>query len=99
MSAPTQDDDNALAVMIAAVAASGTLLGAAGALWLNGMEWLVTHQVLVAAAESPLLAIPHAQGVGLDWPRLLVLAGLALALAAWAASAARRVYKRRQELR
>lgn len=99
MNAPTHNDDDPLVLFGALTVFGGAILGSAGALWLGGVQWLVAHGVLVAAAQAPLLELPYAQGAGLDWARALVLGGVAVALLACAISAARRTLQRRQEIR
>lgn len=60
--------------------------GSGGALWLRGVAWLVEHQVLVAADQGPLLALPGSGGAGLDGPRVLIAAAALLALVAFGIS-------------
>lgn len=42
------------------------------ATWHRALDWLVGHQVLVTAAESPLVRLPAGNGVGLDASRLAI---------------------------
>lgn len=94
---PEQGDDEFVVFIVLPLAAV-TVLGSAGVLWLKGVEWLVAHQVLVAGATDPVLALPWCGGAGLDWPRLSVLAGAVLALLAWGVSSARRAVTARREI-
>ena len=54
------------------------------------MSWLLENQVLVAAGEQPLLALPASGGAGLDVPRLALAAAALLVVVAGAVSAVRR---------
>ncbi|WP_203338607.1 hypothetical protein [Nocardioides limicola] len=48
------------------------------ATWHKALDWLVAHQVLVTAAESPLVTLPAGDGVGLDASRLAIAAAAAV---------------------
>ncbi|MGL5824986.1 MAG: hypothetical protein ACRCYU_09245 [Nocardioides sp.] len=56
--------------MVAAAVAIGSIFTVAT--WHKALNWLVSHQVLVTAAESPLVTLPAGNGVGLDAPRLAI---------------------------
>lgn len=87
--AASAKDDDEVVTFLALVVAGIAVLGSAGALWLTGTNWLVSHQVLVTATAAPALAVPYAAGAGLDWPRLQILVGTVLGIAAFAGSAMR----------
>ena len=77
-SARTSDDDLFMLLLLGvfSLGAAGT---AAAVLWGRVLAWLLAHQVLVAEARHPLVALPYSQGAGLDVPRLaLALAGALL---------------------
>jgi hypothetical protein len=63
-------------VALVAVAAGAPLIA-----WRSAQRWLLEQQVLVAAADGPLITLPGGQA-GLDGPRLLIGGGLLLALLA-----------------
>ena len=48
--------------------------------WHWALDWLVAHQVLVGAADGPLVRLPGGQGVGLDAPRAAITAAVAAGL-------------------
>jgi hypothetical protein len=79
--------DDEFVLFIVGCVAAAALVGSAGLFWLKGVGWLVEHQVLVSAAEHPLVALPNGGGAGLDMSRLAVLSAAVIALIAWAASA------------
>ena len=85
-----------LVLIHVAIAAVAVLLGSAGALWLQGANWLVEHQVLVPHAAAPLLEIPATAGAGLDLPRIAIVTGVLLAAIAAGVSAAHRALNRRR---
>lgn len=58
--------------------------------WHRAMDWLVAHQVLVSAGESPIVVLPAADGVGLDGQRLVVVGAVLVAAIAAVVSAVRR---------
>lgn len=87
-----------LLVIIIAVVACGALLGSVGVLWLKGVTWLVEHHILIAATSHPAVAIPGAEGAGLDGPRIAIAVALLVATLAGSISAGRRrLARRRQE--
>lgn len=90
----TSPDDEFVLFIVACVVLV-TILGSAGVFWATGVGWLVEHQVLVPAAQHPLLGLPGSSGAGLDGPRVAVVAGVVLALVASAVSAVRRAISRR----
>ena len=56
--------------MIAFAMAVGSIFTVAT--WQRALDWLVSHQVLVMAAESPMVKLPSGNGVGLDAPRVAI---------------------------
>ena len=74
-------------IFIAGCVAVVAVLGSAGVFWGAGVTWLVEHQLLLAPGAHPLLALPAADGAGLDGARLAVLAAGLLGLVAWGGSA------------
>jgi hypothetical protein len=59
-----------------ALAGMGVVVGSISIIWLKGVDWMVTHRVLLAGSADPILALPGAGGAGLDWPRVAGLVGL-----------------------
>jgi hypothetical protein len=88
-SASSKDDDE-FVLLIVVVVALTVAVGSIGVFWLKVVRWMLRHQLLVAAADHPVLTVPGSAGAGLDWPRLCVVAGVLLGLLAWAGSAVRR---------
>lgn len=86
--ARSSDDDEFLLIIIGAVALS-VAVGSIGVFWKKSVSWMLQHQVLVAASHHPVLTFPGSSGAGLDVPRICVVAGVLLALLAWAGSALR----------
>ena len=84
---PTSSPVEEFILLILGCAAAAALLGSAGLFWANAVAWLVEHQVLVAAASHPVVAVPGCAGAGLDGPRLAITAATMLALLAWLVSA------------
>lgn len=80
----TSDDDSLVLVLIGA-AALMAVLASAGLLWARASAWLVEHKVVVPSGAHPVVSLPG--GVGLDLPRLLVVAAVLTALAAVGVSA------------
>lgn len=72
-----------------ALAAMGIVVGSISIIWLKGVDWLVTHRVLVAGTADPIIALPGAGGAGLDAPRIAALVGLIGITAAVSLSARR----------
>ena len=66
------------------------VVGSAGALWLIGVQWLIQHQVLLAAAAHPMLTLPYADGAGLDLPRITIVGCVATVALAYLISSTRR---------
>lgn len=73
-------------------------LGVPVLLWTKATVWLVHNHVLVSAQARPLWHLPGAAGAGLDLPRLAVLIGLGVGLAAIVLTRARRNREADQEL-
>ncbi len=86
-----------LLLLHVAMFALGGLVASAGALWLTGSRWLVAHKILVAADQTPLIAIPGAAGAGLDLPRICIAAAAVLAAVVITISWARRQLRARPE--
>lgn len=93
-SSSSTDDDELLLLIVCSLAFL-TLLGSAAVYWIQGVEWLVEHGVLVAASAHPAVALPGLAGAGLDGPRLAIALGVAVVAIAWAGSAVRRVLRTR----
>lgn len=89
-------EEELLLVHVALVVLS-IVVASAGTLWLKGADWLVEHQVLVAAKAEPLVQIPGAGGAGLDVARLAILAAVVVAAVVAGVSSARRAIVRRRE--
>jgi hypothetical protein len=75
-------DDDVLVLIFIGLLAIGGVLAAAVAVWDWLVAWLIAHQILIPAGNDPILEIPAASGAGLDGPRLSLLAGVLLGLAA-----------------
>jgi hypothetical protein len=89
-------DDDLFVLTITGFLALGAAAAAAPLWWAKAITWLLAHQVLLPRAEHPLLTLPCSGGAGLDVPRLAVLVGAVLLLAA--AVGALRPYLRAGEL-
>ena len=83
-------------VVHAALAALAAVIGSAGFLWLKGVEWLIEHNILVAASADPLLVLPASAGAGLDLPRIAIAGGVLLGAVLLSVSAAVRAISRRR---
>jgi hypothetical protein len=90
VSVPGSSADDEFVLVIVVAFALTAALGSAGLLWLQGVDWLVDHRVLLPATRHPLLVLRGCAGAGLDGRRLLVVTGAMLAGITWAASALRR---------
>lgn len=83
-------------LLVGGLAVVGSIFTAAT--WGKVLAWLVEHQVLVSAKESPLVPVPAGDGSGLDLPRLALLAvGVLFAGYCGVAALRRRAAKRREE--
>ena len=60
------DTDDELSLILLAPFVLGALVAGLPVLAARATEWLVAHQVLVAASSSPIWALPGADGAGLD---------------------------------
>lgn len=69
--------------------ALGSAVGAIAVLWSGAVAWLREHQVLTAG-DTVLISMPAAPGIGLDIPRLAILAAAIAAAIAFGISALRR---------
>lgn len=74
----TGADLAALGLVIAVV--SPWIAVAALGKWEDITRWCTDHHILVASDEDPAVALPEADGVGLDLPRLLIAVAAILAL-------------------
>ncbi len=92
------DDDQLLLIMgLPLLLTLGA--GILPSLSVKATAWLTAHEILVAATESPLIALPGAEGAGLDLRRIIgAIAVLAMALAL-AVSGVRRQLDQRRQLR
>lgn len=77
------DDDGLILIQLGVVAVGMT--GGIGVVYATGLGWLVRHGIFIT--DNPVVAIPGTEGIGLDWPRLLVVAGIALVVAVLMVSA------------
>lgn len=59
-----------------ALAAMGVVVGSISIIWLKGVDWMITHRVLVAHTADPIIALPGAGGAGLDAARVVALVGV-----------------------
>jgi hypothetical protein len=51
------------------------ILGSVTTAWADATDWLLDHQILVPEAADPVVAVPAAEGAGLDWARIVIVAG------------------------
>jgi hypothetical protein len=51
------------------------ILGSVTTAWADATGWMLDHQILVPEAADPLVALPAAEGAGLDWARIAIVAG------------------------
>lgn len=77
------DDDGLILIQLGVVAVGMT--GGIGVVYATGLGFLVQHGILIT--DNPVVAIPGREGIGLDWPRVLVVAGVALVVAVLMVSA------------
>jgi hypothetical protein len=93
-------DDDLFTLVMIGIGSIGAIAGGAsgllGGAWSQAVAWLLAHDILVAASTDPLLAMPAADGAGLDLPRLAIAAATALLLLVAAVDALRR--RRRDQL-
>jgi len=66
------DDDDVFTLVMIGVGSFGAIAAGAWVLitdaWTQVVSWLLTHDVLVTSSTDPLLAVPKADGAGLDLP-------------------------------
>lgn len=93
------DTDDELSLILLAPFLLGALVAGLPVLAARATEWLVTHQVLVAAASSPIWALPGADGAGLDTRRVTALGAVLVILVALGVSGLRHQRARRREYR
>ncbi|MCM0621790.1 hypothetical protein [Nocardioides bruguierae] len=67
------------------------------AFWHRILDWLVEHQVLVEASNSPIVKMPSGQGVGLDVPRVAIAVAALVALVVFGIAALRAYWSRPAE--
>jgi hypothetical protein len=83
--------------LIAGATVAGSIFTAAT--WHKILHWLVDHDALVPAKESPLVEIPAGNGVGLDATRTaLAIAVVVFLLISSVAAVRHRAEQRRREL-
>jgi hypothetical protein len=69
------------AVIAAALFGVPTLIiGSVTTGWANATDWMLEHHVVVPETAHPVVALPGADGAGLDWPRIALAAGALLVL-------------------
>lgn len=91
-------DADRMSLLMAAPLIFGVVVGALPAMSARTAAWLLEHNVIIAAAESPLLVLPGVEGVGLDVRRLIVvLAVLAVAVGLAISGLRQAVDRRRQQ--
>lgn len=93
------DADDEFSLILLAPAVLGALVAASPVLAAMATDWLVAHQVLVAASASPVWALPGADGAGLDVRRLVMLVAVGVVLVAVGCSGLRHQRSRRREYR
>lgn len=97
---PSRSSDGDILTMLAV---GMLLLGSAGTwavlAWSKVLTWGLEHQVLLPAAEGPLVAIPGSDGAGLDVQRIAVAAAVLLVVLAITGGVATRAVRGRDELR
>lgn len=92
----SSDPTESLTLLVVAGLAAGAAVSM-GLGWLDGaVQWLVSHGVLLASSQKPLLAIPGAHGAGLDAGRLMIAASAAILLLLAAGNAVVRSHRRRK---
>lgn len=90
-SSPVWDDffDDPIAALLAVVVGGAFVIGSLP-MWLDGVtEWCISHHILVAAQANPMIALPGADGAGLDARRLIVVCAAGVGVAALTFSAIR----------
>ncbi len=85
-----------LLVINVALGALAAVLGSAAVLWLQGVQWLIQHKILLAASADPLIELPASGGAGLDLPRIAIAGGVLLGVVVLGVSAAVRAISRRR---
>ncbi|HYJ68003.1 MAG TPA: hypothetical protein VEX15_10125 [Nocardioidaceae bacterium] len=69
------------AVIAAALFGIPTLIiGSVTTGWADATDWMLEHHVVVPATAHPIVALPGAEGAGIDWPRIAIAAGALLVL-------------------
>lgn len=87
LTSPSREaSDEVVVLLIIGVVMGGSVLAWMSGLWIHITAFLTAHAVLVPATHSPLLAVPGAEGAGLDQPRLIVAGGLTLIVSALTAA-------------
>lgn len=71
------------------------IVGASLPMWLDGATlWLIDHNILVAKTSHPTVAVPGADGAGLDIRRIVVVAAVVVAVCAAGLGTVRRRLRR-----
>lgn len=91
----SSDDDDVVLFFIALIGGPGLL----AAFWSTAVGWLLEHRWLLPEADTPLLIVPATGGAGLDLPRAVIAAAVALAVGAAVCSWAWRLAARRRAAR
>ena len=92
-------DADQMSLLMAAPLIFGIVVGAIPAMSARATAWLLEHNMIIAATESPLLALPGAEGAGLDIRRLIVVAAVLAVAVALAVSGLRQAVDRRRQQR
>lgn len=96
------DDDDLFTLVMMGLGSIGAILafGAtlAATMWATTLDWLLEHHVLVSAAKSPWITVPHSSGAGLDAQRCFIVAAALLLLVLAVVDLARRRLAKSREL-
>jgi peptidoglycan/LPS O-acetylase OafA/YrhL len=87
---PQMSSEDQLTLLMVAPFVLGMAFAALPAMSAKATAWLVAHNLLVAAAQSPLYAVPGGDGAGLDLRRIVLVVALLSVAAALAFSGIRR---------
>ena len=92
-------DADQMSLLMAAPLIFGIVVGSIPTMSARATAWLLEHNMIIAATESPLLALPGAEGAGLDIRRLIVVAAVLAVAVALAVSGLRQAVDRRRQQR
>ena len=92
-------DADQMSLLMAAPLIFGVVVGALPSMSARVTAWLLEHNMIIGAAESPLLALPGAEGAGLDVRRLIVVVAVLAVAVALAISGLRQAVDRRRQQR